>query len=108
MDQKVVKTVCNLCGLSGCGMEITFQEDRIVEVKGDKDHPESHGVLCPKGLAMKDILYSPDRLKYPLKRTGRRGEGKWEQITWDQALNLMAERLQQVKKNDGPEEVWFH
>jgi anaerobic selenocysteine-containing dehydrogenase len=65
-------------------------------------------VLCAKGLAMIDILYSPDRLKYPLKRIGRRGEGKWEQISWDEALNMMAERLQQVKEANGPEAVWFH
>jgi anaerobic selenocysteine-containing dehydrogenase len=108
MDQKVVKTVCNLCGLSGCGMEITIQDGKAVGVKGDKEHPESRGVLCPKGHAVIDILYSPDRLKYPLKRTGERGEGKWEQISWDQALDLMAERLQQVKTQYGPEAVWFH
>jgi anaerobic selenocysteine-containing dehydrogenase len=108
MDQKVIKTVCNLCGLSGCGMEITVQDGKVVEVRGDKDHPESRGVLCPKGLAMKEILYSPDRLKYPLKRVGRRGEGKWEQITWDQAMSITAERLQQVRSTYGPEAVWFH
>jgi anaerobic selenocysteine-containing dehydrogenase len=108
MDKKIIKTVCNLCGLSGCGMEITMLDGRITEIKGDKDHPESHGVLCPKGLAMKDIFYSPDRLKYPLKRVGWRGEGKWEQITWDQAMDIMAEKLQQVKKTHGPEAVWFH
>jgi anaerobic selenocysteine-containing dehydrogenase len=89
-------------------MEITVQDGKVVEVKGDKDHPESRGVLCPKGHAVIDILYSPDRLKYPLKRTGERGEGKWEQVSWDQALDLIAERLQQVKKLYGPEAVWFH
>jgi anaerobic selenocysteine-containing dehydrogenase len=108
MDQKVVKTVCNLCGLSGCGIEITIQDGKAVEVKWDKDHPESRGILCPKGHAVIDILYSPDRLKYPLKRTGERGEGKWEQISWDQALTLIVERLQQVRKHYGPEAVWFH
>jgi anaerobic selenocysteine-containing dehydrogenase len=108
MDQKVVKTVCNLCGLSGCGIEITIQDGKAVEVKGDKDHPESRGILCPKGHAVIDILYSPDRLKYPLKRTGERGEGKWEQISWDQALDLVTERLQQIKTQYGPEAVWFH
>jgi anaerobic selenocysteine-containing dehydrogenase len=108
MAQKTIKTVCNLCGLSGCGMEITVQDDKVVGVRGDKDHPESRGALCPKGRAVIDILYSPDRLKHPLKRTGQRGEGKWERISWDQALDLVAERLQQVKETCGPEAVWFH
>jgi len=102
------KTVCNLCGLSGCGMEMTVKDGKVVKVEGDKDHPENRGALCPKGRAIVDILYSPDRLKYPLKRTGQRGEGKWERISWDQALDLVAERLQQVKESCGPEAVWFH
>jgi len=108
MIERTVKTVCNLCGLSGCGMEITVKDGKVVKVEGDKDHPENRGALCAKGRAIIDILYSPDRLKYPLKRTGQRGEGKWERISWDQALGLVAERLQQVKDNYGPEVVWFH
>jgi anaerobic selenocysteine-containing dehydrogenase len=108
MTERTVKTVCNLCGLSGCGMEVTVKDGKVVKVEGDKDHPENRGALCTKGRAIIDILYSPDRLKYPLKRTGQRGEGKWERISWDQALDLVAERLQQVKDTYGPEAVWFH
>jgi anaerobic selenocysteine-containing dehydrogenase len=108
MKQKVVKTVCNLCGLSGCGMETTVQDGKVVQVKGDKDHPENRGALCPKGQLVIDFLYSPDRLKYPLRRVGQRGEGKWERISWDQALGLVAERLLQIKGRYGPEAVWFH
>jgi anaerobic selenocysteine-containing dehydrogenase len=108
MDQRVVKTVCNLCGLSGCGMEITLQDGKAVDVRGDKDHPESRGVLCPKGHAVLDILYAPDRLRVPLKRIGERGEGKWEQISWEEALGLVAENLQQVRTQYGPQAVWFH
>lgn len=81
MTEKTVKTVCNLCGLSGCAMEITFQDGRVVEIKGDKEDPENRGALCAKGRAAMDILYSPDRLTHPLKRTGQRGEGKWESIS---------------------------
>jgi anaerobic selenocysteine-containing dehydrogenase len=108
MARNVVKTVCNLCGLCGCGMEVVVEDGRVVEVRGDKEHPENVGVLCPKGRAMIDILYSPDRLKYPLKRAGKRGEGKWERISWDQALGLVAENLQKVKDNNGAEAVVFH
>jgi anaerobic selenocysteine-containing dehydrogenase len=108
MTERTVKTVCNLCGLSGCGMEVTVKDGKVVEVRGDKDHPENRRALCAKGRAIIDILYSPDRLKYPLRRAGQRGEGKWERISWDQALYLVAEGLQQVKANYGPEAVWFH
>ncbi|MCK4723875.1 MAG: molybdopterin-dependent oxidoreductase, partial [Dehalococcoidia bacterium] len=72
------------------------------------EHPESRGAICPKGRAMIEILYSPDRLTYPLKRAGQRGEGKWERISWDQALGMVAEGLQQVKDNYGAKAVWFH
>ena len=96
MARNVVKTVCNLCGLCGCGMEVVVEDGRVVEIRGDKDHPENRGALCPKGRAVIDIIYSPDRLKYPLKRVGKRGEGKWERISWDQALGLVAENLQKV------------
>jgi anaerobic selenocysteine-containing dehydrogenase len=89
-------------------MEIAVQDGKVVEIRGDREHPESRGVLCPKGRAAIDILYSPDRLKYPLKRVGQRGEGKWERISWDQAMDLLAEKLQQVKDVFGPEAVWFH
>jgi anaerobic selenocysteine-containing dehydrogenase len=108
MTERTIKTVCNLCGLSGCGMEIVVKDGKVVKVDGDKDHPENRGALCAKGRAIIDILYSPDRLKHPLKRVGRRGEGKWKRISWDQALDLIAERLQQVKDDYGPEAVWFH
>ena len=108
MTKRTLKTVCNLCGLCGCGMEVTVEDGKVVKVRGDKEHPESRGSLCAKGRAMIEILYSPDRLKYPLKRTGQRGEGKWERVSWDQALDLVAERLQQVKDSYGAEAVWFH
>jgi anaerobic selenocysteine-containing dehydrogenase len=65
MSQRTIKTVCNLCGLSGCGMKIAVQDGKVVQVKGDQDHPENRGALCIKGQAVIDILYAPDRLKYP-------------------------------------------
>lgn len=103
-----VKTVCNLCGLCGCGMEATVEDGKVVAVRGDREHPENRGSLCPKGQAVIDIVYSPDRLKYPLKRVGQRGGGEWERISWDEALGLIAEELQKVKHTFGPEAVCFH
>ncbi len=107
MTTKIIKTVCCLCGLSGCGMDVTVEDGKVVKVSGDKDHPESKGALCIKGLAAMEILYSPNRLKYPLKRIGKRGEGKWERISWDEALSLISDKLQQTKAAYGPEAVCF-
>jgi len=75
IETQVVKTVCCVCGLCGCGLEVTAQNGKVMKVDGDKAHPESKGALCPKGRAAMEILYSPDRLKYPMKRVGKRGHG---------------------------------
>lgn len=108
MRSETVKTVCNLCGRTGCGMEVVVENGVVVDVRGDKDHPESKGALCPKGNAIKDILYSPERLKYPVKRVGERGDGEWKRIAWDEALTIIVDKLQRIKAESGAESVWFH
>ena len=103
-ESEVVKTTCGFC--SGCcGMLVTLEDGRPVEVRGDPESPLNRGGLCPIGQASLECLYHPDRLKYPLKRAGKRGEGRWQQISWDEALSLAAEGLSQVKEQQGPEAV---
>ena len=70
MTERTVKTVCNLCGLSGCGMEITVKDGKVVKVEGDEDHPWNQGKLCVRALAMTQYIYHPDRITHPLKRVG--------------------------------------
>jgi anaerobic selenocysteine-containing dehydrogenase len=77
----------------------------ITKLEGDPDFPTNHGTMCSKGLAFKQLVYHPDRLKYPMKRAGKRGEGKWERITWDEALDTIASKLQQVKRDYGAESI---
>jgi len=108
MARQTIKTICNLCGLCGCGMQVTVEAGTAVTVKGDPSHPENLGGLCVKGLASLDILYSPERLRYPMKRAGARGAGQWTRISWDVALSTIAHRLQQAKRQYGAEAVWFH
>ena len=108
MTERTVKTVCNLCGLCGCGMEVTVRDGVVSEVRGEPEHPENHGMLCAKGRKVKDIFYSPERLQYPIKRVGRRGEGKWERISWNEALDTIGAELMKLKKTYGPETVCFH
>jgi anaerobic selenocysteine-containing dehydrogenase len=80
-------------------MNVLVEGGRIVKVEGLKDHPLNKGKLCPKGERAIELVYHPDRLKYPLKRV----KGEWRRITWDDALTEIAEELQTLKKESGPD-----
>jgi anaerobic selenocysteine-containing dehydrogenase len=101
---QVVKSVCGLC-MGNCGVLVTVEEGKAVDIRGDPDSPPNRGALCPIGRASLEYLHHPDRLAYPLRREGERGEGKWQQISWDEALNLAAEALNKVKVEYGSEAV---
>ncbi len=77
-----------------CAIIARVEDGRLKEIRGN---PNAHGKACVKGMSGVSMEYSPDRLHYPLKRTGERGEGKFERISWDEALNMMAEKLQALK-----------
>jgi anaerobic selenocysteine-containing dehydrogenase len=103
---KVTKGCCLTC-INACGVLIHVDHDKIVKVEGNPQHPFSRGFLCPKGLALKQIVYHPERLKYPLKRAGERGEGKWKRISWEEALEEIATKLAEAKHHWGSESVVF-
>jgi anaerobic selenocysteine-containing dehydrogenase len=84
-------------------MDVFVEDGKIIKIKGMKEHPYNRGVLCPKGLAAHQIISDPCRLKYPLKRTGARGEGKWARISWDEALETIAGKLTALKGEFGAE-----
>ena len=90
--ERIVKTVCSMCYCC-CGVLAHVKDGRVVKIEGDPGHPWSKGALCPKGLSGIELLYHPGRLNYPMKRTGERGEGKWERISWDEALDTISFRL---------------
>nr|WP_281179998.1 molybdopterin-dependent oxidoreductase [Croceicoccus bisphenolivorans] len=79
----------------------------VVRLHGDRDHPRTAGFICPKGAQAHDLHHSPDRLHSPMKRRGARGSGDWEPISWDQALDEIADRLQQLAKAHGAETVAY-
>ncbi|MFW9895210.1 MAG: molybdopterin-dependent oxidoreductase [Candidatus Thorarchaeota archaeon] len=106
MSNKSVRTICFGCH-SRCGVIVEVKDGRLVKVKGDKDHPFSHGYICPKGLAAGEIIYHPDRIRYPLRRIGKKGEGKFEKISWDEALDIIAEKLLTYREQFGAESVVF-
>jgi anaerobic selenocysteine-containing dehydrogenase len=96
MSTKVIKSDCILC-VHGCGINAYVEDGRLVKVEGMAEHPLNEGVLCPKGEHLVDYIYSPDRLQYPMKRVN----GGWERISWDEALDTIASKLQQIKDEFG-------
>jgi anaerobic selenocysteine-containing dehydrogenase len=101
---RVLKSVCRSCH-GGCGVSLHVTDGRLTRVAGDPDSPLNAGRLCPIGLATLDLVYHPDRLKYPLRRTGARGEGNWKRVSWDEALGEIADRLQAIRRDCGPESI---
>lgn len=102
--EKIVQTVCFDCH-SKCGVRLHVEDNEIIRVEGDPDHPISEGMLCTKAFSAQDIHAHPDRLKYPLKRIGERGAGDWERISWDQALTEIAECVNKNLAEYGPTSV---
>ena len=101
---QVVRSHCRMCH-GGCGVLIYMKEGKVAKIAGDPDCPINHGTLCSKGLASTQLVYHPDRLTYPVKRIGPKGSGKWERITWDEALDTIAERMLRYKAEFGAESV---
>jgi anaerobic selenocysteine-containing dehydrogenase len=91
----------------GCGLKLCVKDGRLVGVEGDEEHPYSRGRLCPPALALTQYVYHPQRFTYPMKRVGERGEGKFERISWDEALDTVEERFNGIKENYGAEAVLF-
>ena len=86
-----------------CQVLVHLDGDRVTKIKGDPDSPTSRGYICPKGAASAELLYHPDRVTHPLRRVGNRGENKWERISWDDALDEMADKLSTIKRESGSE-----
>ncbi len=103
-EVKFVKTACRNCH-GGCGAIVEVRGGKAVRIRPDPDSPLSRGRMCPKGLAGLELLYHPDRLKYPMKRAGERGEGKWQRITWDEAYDIIAEKLLAIEREYGMQSV---
>jgi anaerobic selenocysteine-containing dehydrogenase len=95
-----VRTVCRGC-LGGCGVIAHVEGGKVVKVEGDPDSPISHGTMCSKGLAITQLAYHPKRILHPLRRSAK----GWERISWDEALDSIAERLRNVINEHGPEAI---
>ncbi|MFC1863856.1 molybdopterin-dependent oxidoreductase [Thermodesulfobacteriota bacterium] len=103
-NKQIIRSSCRGCH-GVCQVLIHMEGDRVVKVVGDPDSQTSRGYLCPKGAAGPELLYHPDRLKYPLRRAGDRGKNRWKRISWDEALDEIAERFDKIKNESGAEYV---
>jgi anaerobic selenocysteine-containing dehydrogenase len=106
-SREKILTFCHLCP-GRCSRKATLEDEKLV----DWDRDLESGLpaeWCPmkKGSYVIEILNHPDRLKYPQKRIGPKGEGKWERISWDEALDTIAGKFKKAKEKYGPESVAF-
>jgi len=102
-----MKTHCARMDHGGCSLNLGVRANKIETVKGDPAGYLNKGYICSKGMASPDRLTHPLRLMHPLKRKGFRGEGKWQEISWNEAIALVSEKLQMVKDHLGARSVAF-
>ncbi len=105
---EVRKSICAICDPGPlCGLDLYVKDEKIIKVEGSEKHPSNLGTLCSKGAALRQYVYNEDRIKAPLKRVGSRGLDKFEPISWDEALETIADKFNIIKKENGPESVAF-
>jgi anaerobic selenocysteine-containing dehydrogenase len=100
----VIGTLCGFCQ-ADCGIDCTLENGRLVKVRGMKGHPISQGSLCVKGASTVDIVHAPGRLTTPLLRSGEKGGGYWQEISWDRALDIIVENFRRLKEEHGAESL---
>jgi anaerobic selenocysteine-containing dehydrogenase len=101
-EKKVKKGLCGICP-SACGVEITMKGEQLHQIKPMEGHPL--GIVCTRGVHAEEVVYSPDRLRFPMKRVGNRGEGRLERISWEEAIEISARLIKGVVEKDGPESM---
>ncbi|AML50536.1 molybdopterin oxidoreductase family protein [Falsihalocynthiibacter arcticus] len=105
VSDEVRNTTCYMCACR-CGIDVHMKDGKVAYIEGNRDHPVNKGVLCAKGSAGIMQINAPSRLRTPLKRVGPRGSGEFEEISWDEALEIATKRLGEIRK-DAPEKLAF-
>jgi len=106
MSKKTLRSICFECH-SRCGVILEVVAGRLASVKGDPEHPHSHGYTCPKGRAAPEMIYHPDRITTPLVKVGGKESSRFEATSWDRALDVIAENLLASRERYGAESVVF-
>jgi anaerobic selenocysteine-containing dehydrogenase len=106
VSDEIRKTTCYMCACR-CGINVHMKEGKVAYIEGNRDHPVNKGVLCAKGSAGIMQVNAPSRLRSPLKRVGERGSGEFEEISWDEALEIASSRLAKVRADDPSKLAFF-
>jgi predicted molibdopterin-dependent oxidoreductase YjgC len=101
-QKKLVPTVCPYCGCD-CGLYVVVEEGIAKNIAYMEEHPVCRGALCPKGNAALQVVYHPDRLRYPMKKEN----GSWKRIGWTEAIELVATRFKQIWDGYGANALGF-
>ena len=104
-NERIVYGACQHDCPDNCAMEVLVRDGTVVSVKGRHDHPFTHGVLCAKVKTFEKRVYAPDRILHPMRRTGPKGTGQFERISWDDALDEIRDRFRTVIDTDGAEAI---
>ena len=103
------KTVCPHDCPSACGLEVTLDQfGAITGVRGGQEHSYTDGVICAKVARYKERIYHPNRLTVPLRRVGEKGSGRFSEISWDEALEEVTQRFDEISTRYGGEAVWLY
>ena len=102
LGTQIKRCICTFCA-GNCGVLVHVKDGKILKIDGNKDHPISRGFICERPRYAWRWLNHPEQLKYPLKRTGERGQNRWQRITWEQAMDEIAVKLGSLKAQYGPE-----
>ncbi|WP_371153358.1 molybdopterin oxidoreductase family protein [Jannaschia sp. 2305UL9-9] len=106
VGDEIRKTTCYMCACR-CGIDVHIKNGKVAYIEGNRDHPVNRGVLCAKGSAGIMQHNAPSRLRNPMKRVGERGEGKFEDITWDEAYEIAASWLKPIRETDPSKLAFF-
>ncbi|SFI22168.1 molybdopterin oxidoreductase family protein [Jannaschia pohangensis] len=106
VSDEVRKTTCYMCACR-CGIDVHMKGGKVAYIEGNRDHPVNRGVLCAKGSAGIMQHNAPSRLRAPLKRVGERGEGKFEEISWDEAYSIAEGWLRPIRETDPSKLAFF-
>ncbi|MBM4258282.1 MAG: hypothetical protein FJ147_20600 [Deltaproteobacteria bacterium] len=105
MPTQTIHTTCTMDCPDTCGLEVTVTDGRVARIRGTTDHPTTNGFICDKVSHFARRVYHEDRLLYPMRRTGKKGEGKFARISWDDAIAEITNRFKAISQQWGSEAI---
>jgi len=105
MAKEIVKTTCTMDCPDTCTLDVSVENGKIVDINGNKDNPVTNSFICSKVSKFAERVYHKDRVLYPMKRIGEKGEGQFKRISWDQAIETIASKFNSVIKEFGGESI---